>query len=100
LHIEGVAEIVGGWLVFVTFRSSKPWYFALIGTLFLVSYGLIPVLQPMDEFGRIYAVYGGFFIIMSFLFGWLLDGNKPDVGDIIGGVVSLLGVFIIMLWPR
>mmetsp|Transcript_5310 Transcript_5310/g.7153 ORF Transcript_5310/g.7153 Transcript_5310/m.7153 type:complete len:129 (+) Transcript_5310:164-550(+) len=98
--LAGVAEIVGGWLVFVTFRSSKPWYFALIGTLFLVSYGLIPVLQPMDEFGRIYAVYGGFFIIMSFLFGWLLDGNKPDIGDIVGGVVSLLGVFIIMLWPR
>ena len=71
-----------------------------LGSLTLVLYGFIPCLQPMDSFGRMYAVYGGFFIVLSFLFGWLLDGDRPDQGDVCGSVVALAGVLIIMLWPR
>lgn len=102
--LAGVAEIMGGWLVWVAIRGNssgkKPWWYALVGSFVLVAYGFIPCLQPTDSFGRIYAVYGGFFIVLSFLFGWLLDGDRPDVGDIVGGVISLVGVFVIMFWPR
>lgn len=62
--------------------------------------GFIPCLQPTDSFGRIYAAYGGFFIVLSFLFGWALDGDKPDLGDVIGGTIALAGVFVVMFWPR
>ena len=62
--------------------------------------GFIPCLQPTDSFGRIYAAYGGFFIVLSFLFGWALDGDKPDLGDVIGGSIALAGVFVVMFWPR
>ena len=34
-----------------------------------MAYGFIPCLQPMSDFGRIYAVYGGFFIVLSFVWG-------------------------------
>ena len=109
----GIAEIMGGWLVWAAIKgvrdadgniTKKPWYYALLGSLTLVAYGFIPCLQPSaaaDGFGRIYAAYGGFFIIMSFLFGWMMEGEaaKPDVGDLIGGFVSLVGVLIIMFWP-
>jgi len=55
-----------------------------------------------DSFGRIYAVYGGYFIVLSFLFAWALEGSsaKPDLGDCVGGAISIAGVFVIMLWPR
>mmetsp|Transcript_20736 Transcript_20736/g.30691 ORF Transcript_20736/g.30691 Transcript_20736/m.30691 type:complete len:138 (+) Transcript_20736:167-580(+) len=100
----GVAEIVGGWLVWVAIRGNhagkKPWWFALIGSMVLILYGFVPCLQPTDSFGRIYAVYGGFFIVLSFLFGWVLDGDKPDVGDVVGGSISLIGVLLIYFWPR
>jgi small multidrug resistance family-3 protein len=100
----GAAEIIGGWMVWSSLRGSngqkKAWWFAIIGSAILVLYGFIPCLQPTDSFGRIYAVYGGFFIILSFLFGWWLDGDKPDIGDIIGGAVAMVGVLLIMLWPR
>ena len=36
--------------------------------------------QPVSEFGRLYAVYGGVFIILSYLWGWALDGDRPDKG--------------------
>ena len=79
---------------------KKPWWYALLGSALLVTYGFLPTLQPTDSFGRIYAVYGGFFIVMSFLIGWALDGDRPDLGDVCGGIISLAGVMVIMFWPR
>lgn len=84
---------------------KKPWWFALIGSVVLVAYGFIPCLQPSaatDGFARIYAAYGGFFIVMSFLIGWALEGPsaKPDVGDLVGGLISVVGALVIVFWPR
>ena len=112
--LAGLAEIMGGWLVWATIKgvrdsegniTKKPWYFAFIGSLVLVLYGYIPCLQPSaaaDGFGRIYAAYGGYFIVLSFLLAWALEGEsaKPDIGDIVGGAISLVGVLLIMFWPR
>lgn len=84
---------------------KKPWYYALLGSLTLIAYGFIPCLQPSaasDGFARIYAAYGGFFIVLSYLLGWALEGEsaKPDVGDLVGGGIALVGVGVIMFWPR
>ena len=56
--------------------------------------------QPLDDFGRLYAVYGGVFIGLSFIWGLIFDGMKVDLGDLIGSIVALVGVGIIMFWPR
>lgn len=60
----GLAEIGGGWLVWQAVREGKGWYLALAGSAVLVCYGFIPCAQPVDNFGRVYAVYGGFFVIL------------------------------------
>ncbi len=109
--VAGFAEIGGGYLVWKSIRgefsnddddniTKKRWYYAIFGSLLLVLYGFIPTLQPTDSFGRIYAVYGGFFIVLSFLAGWYLDNDRPDLGDIIGGSVALVGVLVVLFWPR
>ena len=98
--LSGIAEIGGGWLVWKAVREHKPWWWALTGSLVLVLYGFLPTLQPTDSFGRIYAVYGGFFIVLSYLWGWIFDGMKPDVGDVLGGSLALAAVLIILFWPR
>jgi drug/metabolite transporter superfamily protein YnfA len=55
--------------------------------------------QPV-HLGRVYGAFGGLFIVLSLLWGWMLDGDVPDFFDIVGGAVSLLGLAIIMYWPR
>jgi small multidrug resistance family-3 protein len=98
--LAGLAEIGGGWLVWKAVREGKDWWWAALGSVVLVVYGFLPTLQPTDSFGRIYAAYGGFFIVLSLLWGWGLDGDKPDRGDVIGGTVSLVGVLMLLFWPR
>ncbi len=98
--LAGIAEIGGGWLVWKAVRENKPWWWAVVGSAVMVVYAFLPTLQPTDSFGRIYAVYGGFFIGLSYVWGWLFDGMKPDTGDVVGGCLALLAVLIIQYWPR
>jgi small multidrug resistance family-3 protein len=34
------------------------------------------------------------------LWGWFADGNRPDAADAIGACICLVGVAVIMYWPR
>lgn len=71
------------------------------GALVLVAYGVIPTLQPEGAtFSRVYAVYGGIFIVMAYGWGWVVDGDKPDTGDFVGAAVALAGVTVAWFWPR
>jgi small multidrug resistance family-3 protein len=95
----GLCEIGGGYLVWLWLREGKSPWLAVIGAVVLVLYGIIPTLQPAN-FGRVYAAYGGVFIVLSLLWGWKIDGVSPDTPDVIGGLIALVGVFVIMYWPR
>lgn len=69
-----------------------------MGALVLILYGIIPTLQPA-HFGRVYAAYGGIFIVLALLWGWLMDGVTPDPFDLLGAGMALLGVGVMMYWP-
>ena len=96
----GLLEVGGGWLVWQSVREGKNWIYAALGVMALVGYGFVPCLQPTSDFGRIYAVYGGFFIVLAFVWARQFDGYLPDLGDLIGAGIALFGVLVIMLWPR
>lgn len=97
--MAGLCEIGGGWLVWQWLKVGRGFTWGLVGGFILILYGIIPTFQPA-HFGRVYAAYGGVFILLSLLWGWLLDGNVPDRFDIVGAAMSLIGVSIIMYWPR
>ena len=78
--LAAAAEVGGGWLVWQSIRTGRPWWWGLLGSVVLILYGFIPTLQPVDHFGRTFAVYGAFFIIYSYGWGWLLDSERPDTG--------------------
>ena len=61
--------------------------------------GLIPTYQAA-HFGRVYAAYGGVFVVLSLLWGWGVDRVAPDRYDLAGAALCLLGVAVIMYMPR
>ena len=97
--LAALCEIGGGYLVWLWVREGKSIWLALGGAMVLILYGFIPTLQPAN-FGRVYAAYGGVFIVMAILWGWRVDKIMPDKFDLLGGLIALVGVFIIMYAPR
>ena len=62
-------------------------------------YGIVPTCQPA-HFGRVYAAYGGWFVVLSITWGQIMDKTPPERFDIIGGAICLAGASVIMYWPR
>jgi small multidrug resistance family-3 protein len=95
----GLFEIGGGYLIWLWLREGKSIWWGIWGGIALTIYGIIATLQPAN-FGRVYAAYGGVFMIMAMLWGWKVDGVAPDRYDLIGACFSLLSVLFIMYARR
>ena len=100
--VAGVFEIGGGWLVWRWRREGKSWLWGLGGAVALVVYGLIPTFPPpaAGEFGRVYAAYGCYFIVLSLGWAWALEGQRPDAGDALGAAAAAVGAALVTFWPR
>lgn len=97
--IAGLCEIGGGYLVWLWLREDMSWVLGAIGGFVLFLYGIVPTLQP-SYFHRIYAAYGGVFIVMALVWGLLFERVIPDFYDILGAVIAIIGVVIIFYVPR
>jgi small multidrug resistance family-3 protein len=98
--LAGLCEIGGGYLVWGWMREHKPLLWALLGAVILAAYGVVAALQPISEFGRVYAAYGGIFIALSLAWGIIVDGFRPDRWDLLGALICLVGVVVIVAPPR
>lgn len=98
--LAGLCEIGGGYLVWGWVRESKPLVWAALGAAVLSFYGVVAALQPVPEFGRVYAAYGGVFIALSLGWGVLIDGFRPDRWDLLGASICVVGVVVMVAPPR
>ncbi|MFT8320924.1 MAG: YnfA family protein [Bacillus sp. (in: firmicutes)] len=98
--LAGLAEIGGGYLIWQWLREGKSGFYGLVGGVILVLYGIIATFQSFPSFGRVYAAYGGVFIILSVLWGWGVDKKTPDLYDWLGAAICLIGTSIMLFAPR
>jgi small multidrug resistance family-3 protein len=92
-------EISGGYLIWRWLKNHQGKIVGLIGGLILFSYSVVMTLQP-ENFGKVYAAYGGIFVIFSLLWGYWIDKKKPDRFEIFGSIVVLIGISIMFYFPR
>ena len=52
------------------FRDARGAWWLLLGVGAFAGYGFVQTLQPLN-FGRVYAMYGGIFVVMSIVWGAL-----------------------------
>jgi len=97
--LAGLAEIGGGYLVWQWLREGKGILLGVAGGVILFLYGVVPTLQSEAAFGRVYAAYGGIFVILAILWGMVFDRWQPDRYDVLGAGIALVGVAVIM-WGR
>jgi small multidrug resistance family-3 protein len=97
--LTGLCEIGGGYLVWLSVREEKSNWYAVAGSLILIVYGFVATMQPQN-FARVYATYGGYFIVLSMVWAYYFDNFRPDLFDTIGAGIVLMGIAIIYYAPR
>ncbi|PYN38024.1 MAG: YnfA family protein [Candidatus Rokuibacteriota bacterium] len=97
--LAGLCEIGGGYLVWLWLREERSALLGVLGAVVLFAYGVVPTLQPAP-FGRVYAAYGGVFVVLSLLWGAIVARELPDRFDVAGGLLCLAGVSVLMYAPR
>lgn len=97
--LAGICEIGGGYLIWLWLKHDKPVWYGILGGLILAMYGIVATWQTAN-FGRVYAAYGGIFIVLALLWSWKIERFTPDKYDIIGAAIALVGVAIIIYMPR
>ena len=97
--LAALLEIGGGYLVWKWLRDHKGKILGFVGAIVLFTYGVVMTLQP-ENFGKVYATYGGIFVVASIIWGYWIDKKKPDRFEIIGSMVVLIGVAIMFYLPR
>jgi small multidrug resistance family-3 protein len=96
--ITAVAELGGCYLVFLWSRGGRSPALLLGAALALGLFAWLLSFHPTA--GRAYAAYGGVYVAVAVVWGWLVERIEPDRWDIIGAAVALLGMGIIAFAPR
>jgi small multidrug resistance family-3 protein len=97
--ITAIAEISGCYFVYLWYRLGRTAWWLVPATMSLAAFAWMLTLHPQAS-GRIYAAYGGIYIVTSLVWLWRVDGIKPDHWDLIGGAFCLAGSLIIYFCPR
>lgn len=97
--ITAVAEIVGCYLPYLWLTQGKSAWLVLPAAASLALFAWLLSLHPAAA-GRVYAAYGGVYIVVAIVWLWVVDGIKPTAWDVAGSLVALAGMAIIMFAPR
>ena len=82
------------WLYFRLERT--PWWIAL-GVVSLVLFAYVLTKIDVENAGRVYAIYGGIYIIASLIWLVLVEKDSFNRWDIIGASLAMIGAFIIFI---
>ncbi|MDA8457296.1 YnfA family protein [Acidovorax sp. GBBC 3334] len=97
--VTALAEIAGCYLPWLWLRQGHSAWLLVPGALSLALFAWLLTLHPAAA-GRVYAAYGGVYVVVALGWLWAVDGVRPGAWDIAGGAVTLAGMGIIAFAPR
>jgi small multidrug resistance family-3 protein len=97
--LTAVAEIIGCYLPYLWLKHDKSILLLIPAAMSLSLFVWLLTLHPTAA-GRVYAAYGGVYVVTAVAWLWAIDGIKPTMWDIAGTFVALLGMAIIMFAPK
>ena len=97
--LTALAEIIGCYLPYLWLREGRSIWLLIPAVLSLAAFVWLLTLHP-TAVGRVYAAYGGVYVVMAILWLCTVNGIRPTTWDILGSVVALIGMAIIMFAPR
>jgi small multidrug resistance family-3 protein len=98
--VTAVAEIGGCYAFWAWLRLGKSVYWVIPGTISLVMFSILLTRIEGLFAGRVYAAYGGVYIVACLLWLWFVEGQQPDKSDTIGSIICIVGVLVILFGQR
>lgn len=98
--LAALGEISGCYAFWAWLRLDKSMLWIIPGILALIIFAFALTKVDASNAGRVYAAYGGFYILSSLSWLWLAEGVKPDKWDLLGVTFSLVGTIVILFSPH
>jgi small multidrug resistance family-3 protein len=98
--LAALGEIFGCYSFWLWLRLEKSIFWIIPGILALIIFAFALTKVSASNAGRVYAAYGGFYILSSLFWLWLVEGVKPDKWDLLGVTFSLVGTIVILFSPH
>lgn len=100
LFIAAIGEISGCFSFWAWLRLGKSIFWIIPGICALMIFAFALTKVDLPNAARVYAVYGGIYLLSSLLWLWLVEGVKPNRWDFLGVGISLLGTLVILFGSR
>jgi len=95
-----LAEIIGCFLPYLWLKKNASAWLLLPAGLSLMVFVWLLTLHPAAS-GRVYAAYGGVYVVTALLWLRIVDGVKLSSYDWVGAAVAFCGMLIIVAgWGR
>jgi small multidrug resistance family-3 protein len=95
-----LAEIAGCFAFWAWVRLGKAIWWLVPGLAGLALFAWLLTLVDSPAAGRVFAAYGGIYIVASLGWLWLVESTRPDRWDLIGAALCLAGATLIIAMPR
>ena len=93
--LTALAEIVGCFLPYLWLRKDGSIWLLVPAALSLALFVWLLTLHPAAS-GRVYAAYGGVYVVTALAWLYFVDGIKLSVYDLVGAGIAILGMAIIV----
>lgn len=97
--LTAIAEIIGCYCVYAWLRLGKSALLLIPSAISLAIFAWLLTFHPSHA-GRVYASYGGVYVFMSLVWLWVFEKQTPDMWDIAGSSLALIGMALIAFGPR
>lgn len=93
--VTAIAEILGCYLPYLYLRKEGSAWLLVPAAISLMVFVWLLTLHPAAS-GRVYAAYGGAYVIVALLWLRVVDGMKLSTTDYLGAAVTFIGMAIII----
>ena len=89
-----IAEIVGCYLPYLWLKEGHSVWLLIPAAISLALFAYLLTFHPAES-GRVYAAYGGIYIMMSLLWVALVEKHLPSIWDGLGAMLCIVGALVI-----
>ncbi|MDO5646603.1 YnfA family protein [Paracoccus sp. (in: a-proteobacteria)] len=98
--LTAFAEIAGCFAVWAWWRAGASVLWLIPGAASLALFAFLLALSPAEFAGRAFAAYGGVYLGATLIWLWAVEGHRPDIWDMTGAVLCIIGAAVILFAPR